>query len=124
MAAANLVITSEQYDLSTPTIKFLVKMERTVKNRYSRFRLLPLQQIRPIYGSQYASVQGVRGTGAWNLGWGFNTPSTNLEAAYETGDPRKARTIFYAGGTSIHGELFHQDYLIRVIIIRFTATPQ
>src|SRR5690606_12422783 len=45
-------------------------------------------------GSQYQEVQGVRGTP--NLGWGFNTPSDNLEAAYEPGDPRQQATILYA----------------------------
>src|SRR5690606_31688085 len=44
-------------------------------------------------GSQYQEVQGVRGTP--NLGWGFNTPSDNLEAAYEPGDPRQQATIMY-----------------------------
>lgn len=41
----------------------------------------------------YSTVQGVRGTP--NLGWGFNTPSTELEAAYEPGDPRLQATIMY-----------------------------
>lgn len=44
-------------------------------------------------GSQYPQVQGVRGTP--NIGWGFNTPSDNLEAAYEPGDPRQQATILY-----------------------------
>lgn len=44
-------------------------------------------------GSQYAQVQGVRGTP--NIGWGFNTPSDGLESAYEPGDPRLAATILY-----------------------------
>src|SRR5690606_10676623 len=56
------------------------------------------------YGSQFASIQGVRGTGTWNLGWGFNIPNTRLEGAYEDGDPRKARTFLFAGGTSVFGE--------------------
>src|SRR5205809_4444785 len=42
---------------------------------------------------QYAEVQGVRGTP--NIGWGFNTPSADLEAAYEPGDPRLEATILY-----------------------------
>jgi len=42
---------------------------------------------------QYAEVQGVRGTP--NIGWGFNTPSPSLEAAFEPGDPRLATTILY-----------------------------
>jgi hypothetical protein len=44
-------------------------------------------------GSQYAQVQGVRGTP--NIGWGFNMPSPNLEASYEPGDPRLEATILY-----------------------------
>jgi hypothetical protein len=42
---------------------------------------------------QYAEVQGVRGTP--NLGWGFNTPSPELEDSYEPGDPRLEATILY-----------------------------
>src|SRR5881296_1578255 len=42
---------------------------------------------------QYAEVQGVRGTP--NIGWGFNTPAPELEAAYEPGDPRLEATILY-----------------------------
>ena len=43
--------------------------------------------------SQYSQVQGVRGTP--NLGWGFNTPSPDLESSYEAGDPRLQATIMY-----------------------------
>ncbi len=43
--------------------------------------------------SQYAQVQGVRGTP--NIGWGFNDPSPNLEASFEPGDPRLEATILY-----------------------------
>lgn len=43
--------------------------------------------------TQYAQTQGVRGIP--NLGWGFNTPSPSLEAAYEPGDPRLQATILY-----------------------------
>lgn len=44
-------------------------------------------------GVQYPVVQGVRGQP--NLGWGFNTPSPDLEASYEPGDPRLQATIMY-----------------------------
>lgn len=43
--------------------------------------------------SQYAQVQGIRGVP--NVGWGFNTPAPELEAAYEPGDPRQQTTILY-----------------------------
>lgn len=48
----------------------------------------------------YFVTQGARGTvtGGFN-GWGFNTPSEDLEAAFENGDVRKDATIYYAGQT-------------------------
>jgi hypothetical protein len=58
----------------------------------------------PAAGIQgYFSTQGVRGgikypdnTAALS-GWGFNTPTEDLENAYEAGDVRKAATIMYRG---------------------------
>lgn len=43
--------------------------------------------------SQYAQVQGVRGSA--NNGWGFNQPSSDLEQSYEPGDPRNQATILH-----------------------------
>lgn len=52
--------------------------------------------------SQYSQVQGVRGvTGG---GWGFNVPSSDLAAAYETGDPRRDATIIFRGETTPEGD--------------------
>ncbi|WP_442588928.1 RagB/SusD family nutrient uptake outer membrane protein [Pedobacter sp. AW31-3R] len=52
--------------------------------------------------SQYSQVQGVAGvTGG---GWGFNTPSTVLAAAFETGDPRRDATIIFRGETTPQGD--------------------
>lgn len=48
-------------------------------------------------GVQYAQIQGVRGAGAWDLGWGWNTPNESLAAAFEEGDPRKDATLLYSG---------------------------
>ncbi len=50
-------------------------------------------------GIPYANVQGVRGSGDWDLGWGWNAPTSILENAFEPGDPRKAATILYSGQT-------------------------
>ena len=53
--------------------------------------------------SQYSQVQGVRGvTGG---GWGFNVPSAELAAAYETGDPRRDATIIFRGETTPEGDV-------------------
>ncbi|RZK90031.1 MAG: RagB/SusD family nutrient uptake outer membrane protein [Pedobacter sp.] len=51
--------------------------------------------------SQYSQVQGVAGV----MGWGFNTPSTELASAYETGDPRRDATILFRGETTPQGDL-------------------
>lgn len=56
-------------------------------------------------GIIYSNVQGVRGAGAWDLGWGWNTPSQELVNAFETGDPRRVETILYSGQTDpLYGE--------------------
>ena len=110
MSAASLVMNSGQYDLSTPYATIF--SEEGENSRESIFEVQgradannPTSQ-----GIQYASLQGVRGSGAWDLGWGWNTPSTALEAAYEPNDPRKARTILYTStattpGLTIYGEV-------------------
>lgn len=46
-------------------------------------------------GNQYANVQGVRGSP--NRGWGFNRPSEDLKAAFESGDPRLEATVLNLG---------------------------
>ncbi len=46
-------------------------------------------------GNQYANTQGVRGSP--NRGWGFNRPSLDLRASFESGDPRLAATIIDLG---------------------------
>lgn len=53
----------------------------------------------------YTVCQGPRqgGVGGWDdLGWGFNTPNTNLINAYEPGDLRKAGTIIFIDNSGAH----------------------
>ncbi len=48
----------------------------------------------------YSNGQGPRGRGGWNdLGFGFNSPSSNLASAYETGDTRRGATIMFINPT-------------------------
>jgi hypothetical protein len=54
----------------------------------------------PASDSQFSQVQGIAPT----YGWGFNIPTTVLADAFETGDPRRAATILFAGGTSAEGD--------------------
>ncbi|MFT3932577.1 MAG: RagB/SusD family nutrient uptake outer membrane protein [Chitinophagaceae bacterium] len=53
--------------------------------------------------SQYSQVQGDRD--ASNVGWGFNVPTANLVAEFESGDPRLAGTIMMAGSTTPEGDV-------------------
>lgn len=57
------------------------------------------------YSNNYWESQGVRGTSTWDLGWGFNVPTTNLISAYETGDPRLAATVLYSGQSDGYGNI-------------------
>ena len=95
MTAANAVITSTQYDLSTPYDKIFREEGENSKESVFEVQATASANIQTANGVQYAQIMGVRGAGAWDLGWGWNTPTTFLEAAYETGDPRKNRTILY-----------------------------
>jgi starch-binding outer membrane protein, SusD/RagB family len=52
------------------------------------------------YGSNFGTSQNVRQGGAsnvWNLGWGWNVPTSKLESAWPNDDPRKRQTILYSG---------------------------
>lgn len=109
MATANLVITSNQYDLSTPYTKIFSEDGENSKESVFEVQARADANNQTAQGIQYTSIQGVRGTGIWDLGWGWNSPSTYLDAAYEAGDPRRTRTILYTSTAttayqSIYGE--------------------
>ena len=48
-----------------------------------------------IIGSQFCEVQGIRGAGQWDLGWGWHMATEYMAQAYEQGDPRKNATLLY-----------------------------
>lgn len=104
LGIANQIMTSGQYDLSTPYSKIFNEDGENSKESIFEVQATATPSNPTTYGSQYSNVQGVRGTGVWDLGWGFNSPSPSLDIAFEANDPRKARTILYAGGTSLYGE--------------------
>ncbi len=102
--AASQVIQSNQYNLSTPYNTIFGEAGENSKESVFEIQATATPSEKRDFGVQYSAHQGTRGTGIWNLGNGFNVPSVILEAAYETGDPRKTRTILYSGGTSIYNE--------------------
>ncbi|UII21990.1 RagB/SusD family nutrient uptake outer membrane protein [Fulvivirga ligni] len=105
LAMSQNVINSGRYDLNTSYDEIFT--EEGENNSGSIFEVQALKNSdfqTNDFGCQYAVVQGVRGSGDWNLGWGFNVPSDQLDAAYENGDPRRDATILYAGETTPYGE--------------------
>lgn len=106
MTAANTVMTSGQYNLSTPYTTIFGEAGENSKESVFEVQATATSAVPVVNGVQYAQIQGVRGPGVWDLGWGWNSPSTYLEAAYEANDPRKARTIMYtsAGSTTVYGD--------------------
>lgn len=95
MGAASAVMNAGQYDLSTPYDKIFREDGENSKESVFEVQATATAAIPSANGVQYAQIQGIRGAGIWDLGWGWNTPSTALEAAYEPNDPRKNRTIMY-----------------------------
>ena len=108
--AANLVRNSGQYDLSVDYNKIFSEEGENTKESVFEIQATASPAVTQANGIQYASLQGVRGSNNWNLGWGWNTPSESLEAAYETGDPRKARTILYSSTSAVKNKsIFGED---------------
>ncbi|TCC94504.1 RagB/SusD family nutrient uptake outer membrane protein [Pedobacter frigiditerrae] len=95
MSAANLVMTNGQYDLSTPYDKIFGEAGENSKESVFEIQATASATVQTDNGIQTTQFQGVRDGGVWNLGFGWNVPNTNLENAYEAGDPRKARTFLY-----------------------------
>jgi len=110
MNAAAAVVNSGQYDLSTPYDKIFREEGENSKESVFEVQATASAAIPSNNGVQYAQIQGIRGSGIWDQGWGWNTPSTYLEAAYEANDPRKNRTIMYTStGTTIYQTIYGEN---------------
>lgn len=97
LAASTEVINSGLYNLDTPFDKIFRESgencsESIFELQCTATTALPSSND---IGSQYAEVQGVRGSGDWDLGWGWNCPTPILASAFESGDPRKDETLLY-----------------------------
>jgi hypothetical protein len=102
------VIASTQYSLE-PNYYKIWKVEGELNNE-SIFEIQAAKSNGDgnTYWSRLGQCQGVRGgSGAWDLGWGWNTPSASLVSTYEANDKRKDATILYSnqydGGPSTGG---------------------
>ncbi|HVU53872.1 MAG TPA: RagB/SusD family nutrient uptake outer membrane protein [Puia sp.] len=109
MSTADLVISSGQYDLSTAYDKIFREDGENSKESVFEIQATASQAVQTANGVQYASIMGVRGSGTFNMGWGWATPSADLAGTYEAGDPRRARTIMFTSDAThtyqtIYGE--------------------
>lgn len=104
MAAANTVISSGVYNLNTSYDKIFREDGENSSESVFEIQATATNTVPTGNGFEYARTQGMRGSGTWDLGWGWNTPSLDLEAAYEPNDPRKARTFLYLSRKGQNGQ--------------------
>ncbi|MDB5263843.1 MAG: SusD family protein [Adhaeribacter sp.] len=95
LSAAEAVI-GNMTSLSTPYQRIFTEEGENSAESIFEIQAVYTQTLNNL-GVEYAQVQGVRGAGAWDLGWGWNTPTQSLAAAFEPGDPRKDATLLYSG---------------------------
>lgn len=97
LGKAEEVINSGEYALTTSYINFFKESGENTAESIFEVQMYANANGSQIIGNNYNQVQGVRGSGDWDLGWGFNVPTQTLVDAYETGDPRKDATILFSG---------------------------
>ena len=105
LASAEMVMGSGVYDLSTPYNQIFRESQENGKESVFEIQAFYSQSNTNV-GITYASRQGVRGAGDWDLGWGWNVPNQKMADAFEEGDPRKDETLLYTGqSNSPYGEI-------------------
>lgn len=101
------IINNGPYQLYTPYWKIFKKEGELCSESIFEIQASKTAGDGNTYWSRLGQCQGVRGSGTWDLGWGWNTPTPNLVASYEAGDVRKDATILYSnqsdGGTNTGG---------------------
>ncbi len=109
LAAAGQVVNSGLYSLISYDVLFREEGENS-KESVFEVQATASAAIPQNNGVQYAQIQGVRGSGQWDLGWGWNSPSDNLATtAYEAGDPRRARTILFTSTSTVPGPTIYGE---------------
>lgn len=99
LALCEQVIGSNQYALYSPYWQIFKKEGELCSESVFEIQASKTSNDGDIYWSRLGQCQGVRGASGtpWDLGWGWNTPTTNMVGAYEAGDQRKDATILYSG---------------------------
>ncbi len=97
LALCKEVIASDKYALLKPYYKIFKTEGELSSESIFEIQASKVAGDGNIYWSRLGQTQGYRGSGTWDLGWGWNTPTDALVASYEDGDARKAATILYSG---------------------------
>jgi starch-binding outer membrane protein, SusD/RagB family len=97
LAKAEEVINSGEYELIRPYHKLFKEDGENSTESIFEVQMYVNGNGSVSLGNNHNQVQGVRGSGEWDLGWGFNVPTQDLVDSYETGDPRKNSTILFSG---------------------------
>jgi hypothetical protein len=97
LAKCEEVINSGQYELYSPYDKLFSEAAENSKESVFEIQNYENANGSQNYSNAYAQYQGVRGSGDWDLGWGWNAPAQVLVDSYEPGDPRKDATILFSG---------------------------
>lgn len=99
--AASLAKSKEVIDSGVYQLESSFKKVFSIDGNNGKESIFEVQQLisaaNVYYSNNYYVSQGVRGTGSWDLGWGFNVPTPTLVNAFEAGDPRKGETILTSG---------------------------
>jgi hypothetical protein len=96
LAKSQEVISSGVYDLEPSFRKlFAIEGNNSIESIFEVQQLITLSN--QYFSNNYFVSQGVRGSGVWDLGWGFNVPTPNLVDAFVSNDPRKGETILTSG---------------------------
>lgn len=97
LALANDVINSGEYELHPSFGQLWTTAGENSKERIFDIQAYQSAGRKDDYWSWWGTEQGVRGSGDWNLGWGFNLPSQRLVDSFEVDDPRKFETVLFSG---------------------------
>lgn len=112
LEASSEVIQSGLYNLDTPFDKVFTEEgencgESIFELQCASTASLPASTS---IGSQFCQVQGVRGSGSSNLGWGWNMATVEIGKAFEPGDPRKDATLLYFNRSKDEEPLINKPY--------------
>ncbi|MBP1677702.1 MAG: RagB/SusD family nutrient uptake outer membrane protein [Bacteroidetes bacterium] len=103
LAKAEEVISSGNYSLLASYDNFFKEEGENSSESILEVQMYVSSNGSVSYNNNCNGAQGIRGSGDWDLGWGWNVPSQDLVDSYEAGDPRKTTTILYSGGSDGYG---------------------